>query len=79
MRFKDLDTTKFEYFCSRVAAGIGLLILAGLSLYSLRYTQEFIANNTETLVEARDPLFLSSACDGLRRHFPFLCGPDTPS
>ena len=59
MRFKDLDTTKFEYFCSRVAAGIGLLILAGLSLYSLRYTQEFIANNTETLVEARDPLFLS--------------------
>lgn len=59
MRFKDLDTTKFEYFCSRAAAGIGLLILAGLSLYSLRYTQEFIANNTETLVEARDPMLLS--------------------
>ena len=45
-----MDTKKFEYFCSRVAAGIGILILGFLSLYSLFYTEEFTANRTEELV-----------------------------
>ena len=35
MKCKDLDTKKFEYFCSRAAAGIGILILGFLSLYCL--------------------------------------------
>lgn len=51
MRFKDLDTTKFEYFCSRVAAGIGLLILGFLSVYTLLYTRRFESNHKEMPVE----------------------------
>ena len=49
MRCKDLDTKKFEYFCSRAAAGIGILILGFLSLYCLFYTEEFVTNSREEL------------------------------
>lgn len=54
-----MDTKKFEYFCSRVAAGIGILILGFLSLYSLFYTEEFTANRTEELELVKDPVVLS--------------------
>ena len=46
-----MDTKKFEYFCSRVAAGIGILILGFLSLYSLFYTRKFPTNHDEMPVE----------------------------
>ena len=49
MKCKDLDTKKFEYFCSRAAAGIGILILGFLSLYCLFYTEEFVTNSREEL------------------------------
>ena len=59
MRCKDLDTKKFEYFCSRAAAGIGILILGFLSLYCLFYTEEFVANRTEELQLVKDsPVFI---------------------
>ena len=48
MRCKDLDTKKFEYFCSRAAAGIGILILGFLSLFSLFYTEEFTERTPKT-------------------------------
>lgn len=54
-----MDTKKFEYFCSRAAAGIGILILGFLSLYSLFYTEEFTANRTEELELVHDPVVLS--------------------
>ncbi len=54
-----MDTKKFEYFCSRAAAGIGILILGFLSLYSLFYTEEFTANRTEELELVKDPVVLS--------------------
>ena len=44
-----MDTRKFEYFCSRAAAGIGILILGFLSLFSLFYTEEFTKNRAEEL------------------------------
>ena len=65
MRFKDLDTKKFEYFCSRAAAGIGILIVGFLSLFSLFYTEEFTANRTEELVLTKDPVLLSVAASAL--------------
>ena len=47
----------FECFCSRMVMGIGLLILGGLSLGSLGYTEEFTANNgAEKLELIRHPL-----------------------
>ena len=51
MAVKNLDTTKFEYFCSRVAAGIGVLILGCLSLYSIFYTRSFPTNHDEMPLE----------------------------
>ena len=54
MKLKDLDTKKLEYFCSRAAAGIGILILGFLSLYCLFYTEEFIANHTEEMQLVKD-------------------------
>ena len=65
MRCKDLDTKKFEYFCSRAAAGIGILIVGFLSLFSLFYTEEFTANRTEELVLTKDPVLLSAAASAL--------------
>ena len=46
MKFENLNTKKFEYFCSRAAAVIGILILGFLSLYGLVYTEEFEANHS---------------------------------
>ena len=65
MKFKDMDTRKFEYFCSRAAAGIGILILGFLSLFSLFYTEEFTKNRTEELELVRDPVLLSVAASVL--------------
>lgn len=59
MKFRNLNTKKFEYFCSRAAAGIGILILGFLSLYSLFYTEKFTANHSEELEVSRDPVILS--------------------
>lgn len=58
MKFRNLDTKKFEYFCSRAAAGIGILILGFLSLYSLFYTRKFASNHDEIPMETvGNPLF----------------------
>ena len=65
MKFKDMDTRKFEYFCSRAAAGIGILILGFLSLFSLFYTEEFTKNRAEELELVRDPVLLSVAASVL--------------
>lgn len=54
MKFQNLDTKKFEYFCSRIAAGIGILLMGFLSLYSLLFTAEFEANRSEQILEVVD-------------------------
>lgn len=46
-----MDTKKFEFFCSRIAAGVGILILGFLSLYSLFYTRMFPTNHNEMPLE----------------------------
>ena len=46
-----MDTKKFEFFCSRVAAGVGILILGFLSLYSIFYTRKFPTNHDEMPVQ----------------------------
>lgn len=46
-----MDTKKFEFFCSRIAAGVGILILGFLSLYSLFYTRKFPTNHDEIPLE----------------------------
>ena len=46
-----MDTKKFEFFCSRIAAGVGILILGFLSLYSLFYTRMYQSNHDELTVE----------------------------
>ena len=40
-----------------MAAGIGIMILGILSVYSLLFTEEFTANHTEELKVVKDPIF----------------------
>ncbi len=58
MKFENLNTKKFEYFCSRAAAVIGILILGFLSLYGLVYTEEFEKNHAEHLIVTKDSVWL---------------------
>ena len=49
MKFRNLDTKEFEYFCSRAVLVIGILILGFLSFYGLHYTEEFESNHAKIL------------------------------
>ena len=59
MKFQNLDTKKFEFFCSRAAAVIGILLMGFLSLYSLLYTSEFPSKHSESPVEGQDTALLT--------------------
>lgn len=54
MKIQKTEWKEFEFFCSRVVMGIGILLMGALSAYSLRYTEQFLTNRTEAMEEIRD-------------------------
>ena len=72
MKLKDIDTKKFEYFCSCAAAWMGILLLGVLFLYGLFYTQEHISNEHSVFQTVRTaaPLMLAyTALAAAAAHF----------